>query len=82
VTVDKDELLDIKRISKWRFRSDPEVVILKPPPDNSLTTDDVDPLTGQRYPDYLERRRAREIAVREAVGEKQVLLLGNVSPKK
>jgi len=71
----------LAKISRAYFSGEPEVIVLTPAPDNSLTTDDIDKATGEKYPDYIDRRIAREAARKEAANEpKEILLLGNVHP--
>jgi len=72
----------LAKISREYFGSDPEVIVLTPAPDNSLTTDDIDKETGEKYPDYIARRAAREAERKAAEGEpKEVVLLGDVHPR-
>jgi hypothetical protein len=78
-----DEAQELAAVSKARFRSEPEVVVIDlTPPKSGLTTSDLDLETGGLKSNYLATRAlmARAEAF-EKTRPKDLYLLGNVRPK-
>jgi len=78
-----DEVVELAAVSRARFRSEPEVVIIDlTPPKPGMCSGDLDLERGGLKSDYLVTRRLRAAAEAfEKRKPKEIYLLGDVRPK-